>query len=346
MRFVPNKPGQSLTEYALPMALVVIVGVGLLGALGTQLNDMFGNTLTSKSSPRGAVDHVIQSGFDALPNSNNLAFDILQDGKTIHFSIPSYPDSLKSAVETVGTDGTTQNYAMTLKLLADKLEQEGVLTPDKAQLIREIANSGFQLSGEQTEVQQALVSAPQNGDRLLFTDTRSNSLVPVGPIQWLRLGNPTSAIQMNFEKAKSGGALNNPIIERLVQDSVNNLTTSGNFSSDYLLDIINNSSLSSRTYKPGYSKSDLDNFLIRQSRKMEAGKLNSASANFKNQAQGTALESSKICDFSGKSKVQGLSCQPLQPKDTPSAENSLLSQPNSKPAPSRMGNLSSDFNFK
>ncbi|MBY0404292.1 MAG: hypothetical protein K2X66_10365, partial [Cyanobacteria bacterium] len=265
-----NKSGQSLTEYALPIALVVLVGVGLLGALGGQLNGMFGNTIGSKSNspvngqsstfaslPSASNDstgiQVIQSGFVPTPNSNTLSFDISENGKTVHVSIPNYPDSLKTGVETVGADGTTQNYAATLKKLADTLEEEGVLTPDKAQMIRDIANSGFQLSLGQTVVQKALADAPQNGGKLLFPNTQSNSstLVPLGLNQAMYMSSPTYYIQQSYDKAKAAGALNHPILQRVVQDAVKNLTASGNFSANYLINILNGDSKSQV-----YSKSD------------------------------------------------------------------------------------------
>jgi hypothetical protein len=347
-----NKSGQSLTEYVLPIALMVLVGVGLLGALGGQLNDIFANTIGSKSNspvngqsstlaslPSASNDstgiQVIQSGFVPTPNSNTLSFDISENGKTVHVSIPNYPDSLITAVETVGADGTTQSYAATLKTLADKLEEEGVLTPDRAQMIRDIANSGFELSRSQTLVQKALTDVPQNGGKLLFPDTQSNSssLIPLSLLQVLYLSSPTYYIQQKFDNAKAAGALNHPILQRVVQDAVNNIKNSGNFSSSYLANILNGDSTAQK-----YTKSDLNNFLITQANIQET--------TLQEQAQETAGESTKICDVSGKSKVKGLSCQPVQSKEATSTKNALPSPPTSKPAPSRMGNLASDFIFK
>ncbi|MBY0404294.1 MAG: hypothetical protein K2X66_10375 [Cyanobacteria bacterium] len=347
-----HKPGQSLTEYALPIALVVLVGVGLLGALGSQLNGMFGNTIGSKSNPvqsnttlasasTGASGiQVLQSGFVATPNSNTLAFDISENGKTVHFTIPNYPDSLKTGVETMGADGTTQSYATLLKKLADKLEEEGVLTPDKAQMIREIANSGFELSTRQAEVQKALADAPQNGGLLLFPDTRSDppNLVKMSAIQALRFANPLTRLQDNFDKAKTSGALNNQILQRVVLDAVNNLKISGNSSSTYVMNQINLMYSGGMGNLPQYSKSDLNNFMIRDAEKQEIKLMK--------QAQTSAEESTKICDVSGKSKVKGLSCQPAQPKETSATPNALPAPTTSKPAPSGMGNLASDFKLK
>jgi hypothetical protein len=346
-----NKPGQSLTEYALPIALVVLVGVGLLGALGNQLSNMFGSTLTSKSSAPVQSNttiavasnalpgiQVISSGFVATPNSNTLSFDISDNGKTVHFSIPNYPDSLQTAVETVGADGTTESYAAILKTLADKSEEEGVLNPDKAQLIRNIANSGFELSGRQAELQKALADVPQNGGSLLFLDTGNNSplLAKVSAIQALRFVNPTSRIQDNFNKAKVGGALNNPILQRVVMDSVNNLKNSGNSSATYVMNQIG--LLSSGRPTPRYTKSDLDNFVIQNAENQESELLN--------QAKASAAESTKICDVSRKSKVKGLFCKPIQPKEATSTPNALPAPSTSKPAPSGLGNLASDFKLK
>ncbi|MBY0406000.1 MAG: Flp family type IVb pilin [Cyanobacteria bacterium] len=44
------KPGQSLTEYALPIALIGIMGILSLSVLGNNLSDMFTNTFTTKKS--------------------------------------------------------------------------------------------------------------------------------------------------------------------------------------------------------------------------------------------------------------------------------------------------------
>jgi hypothetical protein len=358
-----NKSGQSLTEYALPIALVVLVGVGLLGALGSQLNGMFENAIGSKSSSPSAnaqsstlaslpsnsdgsgnnstVAQVIQSGFVATPNSNTLSFDISENGKTVHVSIPNYPDSLKTGVETVGADGTTQNYAATLKTLADKLEEEGVLTPDKAQLIRDIANTGFYISARQAELQKALADAPQNGGNLMVIDKSQPQpiLAPISHIQVLRFVSPANTLQKGFETAKAAGALNNPILQRVVFDSVNNLKKSGSISADYLVKIIDkHSSGGSGNANPRYTKSDLNNFVVTQSQLQEMDLMK--------QAQESVEDSTKICDASGKSKVEGLYCQPVKPKEIVPAKNAVPAQQTSKPVPSRMGNLASDFILK
>ncbi|MBY0403383.1 MAG: hypothetical protein K2X66_05760, partial [Cyanobacteria bacterium] len=300
------------------------------------------STLASlpSASNNSAAAQVIQSGFDATPNSNTLSFDISENGKTVHVSIPNYPDSLKTGVETVGTDGTTQNYAATLKTLADTLEEEGVLTPEKAQLIRDIANTGFYLSARQAELQKGLADAPQNGGKLMVIDMSQPQpvLTPINPTQVLRFASPAGTIQKSFEKAKAAGALNNPILQRVVLDSVNNLKKSGSISADYLVNIIERrSSGGSGNTNPQYTASDLNNFVMTQSQLQEMDLMR--------QAQGSVEDSTKICDASGKSKVEGLNCKPAQPKETAPPQKALPSPTTAKPTPSQMGNLASDFNL-
>jgi hypothetical protein len=132
-----------LVEYALPLAIVgiaVLVGVASLGTNFSQSlplisNGTFGTGTDSKT--------IRMRPLGANPYTQIIQIT-LADGKTIE--LDNYPTDIKSLVETLGPNGTTDLLVDTLQQLAQKLLAKGEITQDQANQLSNLANSGHNLA--------------------------------------------------------------------------------------------------------------------------------------------------------------------------------------------------------
>lgn len=76
------------------------------------------------------------------PTMKNLTLT-LSDGSLI--TLDNVPGNLALSVETIGIDGTTDLVASIIRQLADKLQQEGKLTPEQANQLSNLSNAGHDL---------------------------------------------------------------------------------------------------------------------------------------------------------------------------------------------------------
>jgi hypothetical protein len=150
------KAGNSLVEYALPLAIVgiaILVGVTSLGpnfkeALPGFSNGSFGTGSDSKTirlQPMGS-------------NPFNKTVQLrLASGKIIE--LENYPTDIKALVETLGPNGTTDLLTNALMQLAQKLLDKGEITQDQANQLKSLANSGHGLASYQAIFEDAAAKA-------------------------------------------------------------------------------------------------------------------------------------------------------------------------------------------
>jgi Flp pilus assembly pilin Flp len=151
MRLFPiplKSSGQSLTEYALPIALVGILGVATLSLLGSQVSGMFSSSIGTKSP-------VSVSGLSQIPANSSATNSMgsslanlpgkmmvvpLGNGQTLRLN---YIDP-GIAAEAAGPNGVTQNSLAGLEQIIQQFEQ--MPTPDTGVIasLKQLAQKGYE----------------------------------------------------------------------------------------------------------------------------------------------------------------------------------------------------------
>lgn len=157
-----SRPGQSLQEYALPVALIALVALGSLTLLGNQIQFGLNNWMpggTAQNSPPSSPA-IVANNPAVIPSFGqgfqNLSLT-LQNGQKV--SIANYPTNLAEAVETIGPNGTTEQLGKALEAMADALEKDH---PDQANLLRALANSGYDMANQQALITNHLAALKAN----------------------------------------------------------------------------------------------------------------------------------------------------------------------------------------
>jgi hypothetical protein len=182
-----NAPGQSLSEYAMPVALVSVLAIASLGLLGQQVSNQFNQSIT-KAPPRIAPigfagSSVNEPMLQALPGQfYQIA---LSNGKTLSFRYTNPA----AVAESVGSNGVTDKAALEMLRLAKELRNAGELDQTQFQGLVDLANKGHAMAQIQKQVDALLpnkslgdsasrlaflknTTLPQNGKTLF--DTLSN----------------------------------------------------------------------------------------------------------------------------------------------------------------------------
>jgi hypothetical protein len=124
--------GNALADYAVPTALILVALVIAIIQLPSTLQGAV------RDSVKGVLSHnAIQTKrFGANPFVERLQIQ-LADGSFI--TVDDYPSSLTNSIETVGTDGTTENLANILRQLAEAARGNG--DEETANQLAELSNN-------------------------------------------------------------------------------------------------------------------------------------------------------------------------------------------------------------
>lgn len=163
------RKGTSMPENAVILGLLVLVSVLALSMTGTSIKGFytsvashFSNVFPGPDTPFNAVPDTIGSIGDPIgdtPGTRHLKVT-LADGTILNLA--GYPADLATAVETMGTDGTTKQYAQTIQALAEQLKAQGKIDETQYQSLMDLSNEGFSLADSQKKL--ALALADSGGD--------------------------------------------------------------------------------------------------------------------------------------------------------------------------------------
>lgn len=167
--------GNSLGEYGLAGGLVILLGLGSLTLLGTEIQTLFQGQLSqglsdaagylSGKAPSGSPG---RTGTAASPSSSGPApgaypaADVTyttESGKTI--TIPAYPTDTAKAVEVMGANGATEVLASTLQNLAAQLLANGEISKEDYASLMVLANKGHKL-GETLGIISSVMTPDKN----------------------------------------------------------------------------------------------------------------------------------------------------------------------------------------
>lgn len=166
---IVKRQGQSVSEYAIPLALLAVVAIGILSAIGNNVSGMFAGTIKVKtpvqsvqslgaptttasllgtSSPQQAAA-ISSSVGPAAPGTYNLSLR-LSNGAQLQLT--GYPSNISESIETIGTNGTTEKLLAVLEQTIAKLEASGA-DPVELQNLKNLANAGHKIAKSQADIE-------------------------------------------------------------------------------------------------------------------------------------------------------------------------------------------------
>ena len=282
--------GQSYIEYMIIGGLVsVAIFAGCLTFAG-DLNGILKGVFSGMTSKSGAaLAHAPKVPSPAVPlppvgDPTLTDMDIkLRDGSVL--SLKDVPVNLPKLVETVGANGTTDKIAFALEDLARKLRDAGEITEEQANYLLRLANQGHRMASVQKQIEDMIQKgADQNMSPFHvmenFDGRPSNILniasvfgsnydsLPSGgltsdmipsniedvPDADMYNGNELKTLKELYDAAKLSGALNDPVINEIVNKMTSDISNIGQLVS------LNVSKLAS-TYTMGevFNKDELNN---------------------------------------------------------------------------------------
>lgn len=185
--------GQSLTEYSIVFALVIIVAIASVVLMGRQGSDSLDKSNQALFGQGGNGNAVQLSGLLSESNLNipgaSTVSVTLNDGAVL--TLQNYPSNLSQAVETVGADGTTDLLVANLRSLAKQLKDGGKISEDQFNHLNNLANQGHSMASLQRSIEAAAHAAKGSKSdflktSLLFNNAQGSpnaisSLLVVGP---------------------------------------------------------------------------------------------------------------------------------------------------------------------
>jgi hypothetical protein len=151
--------GNSLVEYALPLGLlvvVVLVGAGLVGSSLTQwIPSMANGTMKNDSNSKSLRLRPLGSN----PYTQTVLLT-LSDGSSL--DLENYPTDIRSLVETLGPNGTTDLLVDAMRQLTQKLLAKGEITQAQANQLMTLANSGHSWANTQGFIESAVRDSGRN----------------------------------------------------------------------------------------------------------------------------------------------------------------------------------------
>jgi hypothetical protein len=168
----PPKPhtslGQSLPEYVLPLALVVVVAVGASTLLQDNLfENIMGSQMGETYSAQNKSVHLAPMGTPTAPSAGGLTRKVqikLADGSLLILN--DLPVNIKQSVETVGANGTTELLLANLDSLIRQLRRANQIDETQANRLSNLSNQGHQLAAMQRALEEAVDHAEQTGQSL------------------------------------------------------------------------------------------------------------------------------------------------------------------------------------
>ena len=155
--------GQTFSEFALLLALVVIVALGGLiafsGSLKTALASLpFVSGMSSGSSGSGGAGGSASSGAVAAAGVKpGDSYYTMSDGTVV--DLGSYNGNIQESIETSGVNGTTDMLASTIQAMAKSLVDQGKLTPGQSNLLIDLANKGHNVAATEKLI-ETLIATP------------------------------------------------------------------------------------------------------------------------------------------------------------------------------------------
>jgi Flp pilus assembly pilin Flp len=232
-----RQPGVTIAEYTLiglGVVMTAILAITLLGGTVSQSFTNLGNSFSGNagSSPSGLVGSPTGSGGETTDPSTPTAPTAgaggtgtisLTTANGVQITMDGFPQDIKAAVQSTGTNGTTFLAASQLTTLTTQLQEAEVVDNAQASMLADLANQGHRIAEIQKAIDSALASGATPATEITIGgQTQSIDSWSDGLSATTCSGAPTCGVEVNnlnylLSLASQNGALDDPTVRFLVE---------------------------------------------------------------------------------------------------------------------------------
>jgi Flp pilus assembly pilin Flp len=231
-----RQPGITIAEYSLigiGVVMTAILAITLLGGTVSQSFTNLGNSFSANasSSPSGSAGSPTGDGETTDPSApttpttgaGGTGTISLTTTNGVQITLDGFPQDIKAAVQSTGTNGTTFLAASQLTALSTQLQDSGVVDSTQAGRLADLANQGHRIAEIQKAIDSALASGATPATEITIGgQTQSIDSWSDGLSATTCSGAPTCGVEVNslnylLSLASQNGALDDPTVRFLVE---------------------------------------------------------------------------------------------------------------------------------
>ncbi|HEY9687923.1 MAG TPA: Flp family type IVb pilin [Coleofasciculaceae cyanobacterium] len=232
-----RQQGVTIPEYALIGLGVVIAAITAITLLGGTVSQSFanlGNAFSANASnsptalagtPTGGGGGTADPSAPTAPTTGagGIGSISLTTADGVQITLDGFPQNIKDAVQSTGTNGTTFLTANQLTTLTSQLQDAGAVDSAQAGMLADLANQGHRMAEIQQAIESALASGATPDTAITIGDqTQSIESWADGLSATTCTGAPTCGVQVNslndlLAQASQSGALDDPTVRFLVE---------------------------------------------------------------------------------------------------------------------------------
>ena len=222
--------GNAIVEYVMPVAMILVLSIGAITAIGAALNGDFdslkGNmqAKVSNASQQDQMHQLQKNAFQAAQASSTKAGGSggAAGGSSAFSTAGLSPSDIAKVIQTAGANGATETLAQALDKYIAKLKADGTLTPDQLNTLTQLANAGHDMAN----AEKALQDAVSSGQSTVTYNGKSYSVADFGNQFGMSNGNsgvagmlaananPQTAPFLNlYAQAQANGSLSDPAVK-------------------------------------------------------------------------------------------------------------------------------------
>lgn len=246
-------------EYILPISIIamtVLIGFGSM--VPTLMDSLKGNMNADSEKSSGKA--VVLNPMGQIGGSQSVILS-MKDGTIL--SMKGFAYDTAALVETVGTDGATEEMAAKIMELADKLKAEGKLTDAQYNQLQALSNQAHRIAGLEKLITDTVIASNANMDSfdnsgmnfegrgyepwsfavMLSTgttdpingsfyqpasllDSETKATFGIDPAQ-SKIGTLMMDLLQQYKAAKDGGALDDPSVNQVITTLTRDVTSLG-----------------------------------------------------------------------------------------------------------------------
>jgi Flp pilus assembly pilin Flp len=225
--------GQQLSEYSLAIALIAVALITACTLFGASASDAIGSMVAGMNqAPPGKV---------AGPDPGHLTLQSAADGKSASIaaisangSLMTYANSLTSAIETSGANGTTTEILALLDNYINQSLDSGKLSPEQASYLTALSKQGYELANIEAVIEDMIKNNPKAlGQPYTYNGVTYSSALTLAlqigfdPVRKTNDAEVGRFVEL-YNQALNHGALNDPEAKNIVMTLSNQIINIAN----------------------------------------------------------------------------------------------------------------------